>query len=379
MPADAPRPSHLRGPRLWAGLAAAMGALLVLRLVYQVGQDLAEGNRSELPERLFEELTGVLLALPWVAAIVVLLRRVPLAPPRMGGALLVHGAAFLVVSTIHTATMLLARQALAPPFGFDGYEARFTVARFAFEAANDLPIVVALLGVLSLVDHLLGARDRERREAALERSLLEAELRTLRLQLQPHFLFNALNTISSTMYDDPAAADAQLGQLAELLRTSLRTTHAHEVSVAEEVALLEQYLALMRARFGDRLTAHVAVDPASAACRVPSMLLQPLVENAVRHGGVGTRGRGVVRVIVGLAHDARGEWLEVRVHDDGPGLAPGRDPMASGTGLAATARRLRLLFGAALAMRAGDAAGGGFEVVLRLPARAADVPEPAFA
>jgi LytS/YehU family sensor histidine kinase len=90
----------------------------------------------------------------------------------------------------------------------------------------------------------------------------------------------------------------------------------------------------------------------------------------VRHGGAGTRGRGVVRVRIARVDDA---WLEVRVHDDGPGLAPGRDALASGTGLASTARRLRLLHGDAHALRAGDAPDGGFEVVLRLPAHRSDV------
>ena len=367
-PDPAPR-SQLRGPWLWAGVAAGMAVLLLLRLTYQIFQDVADGDRGRVPERVFEELTGIGLAAPLIAAGVLLAQRVPIVQRRWWRPLLVHGAAFVAISALHTTAMLVVRGALAPAFGLDGYEPRFTVARYAYEAANDVLPVLVLLGFLALADHLLSARARERRQAALERTLLEAELRTLRLQLQPHFLFNALNTISSTMYDDPAAADAQLGQLAELLRTSLRTTHAHEVPVAEEVALLGQYVALMQARFGDRLAVHVETDPSCAACLVPSMLLQPLVENAVRHGGVGTHGRGVVRVRIARLD---GDWLEIRVHDDGPGLAPGRDALASGTGLASTARRLRLLHGDAHALRAADAPGGGFEVVLRLPARAHD-------
>ena len=368
--ADAAPRSQLRGPWLWASVGVGMAVLLVLRLIYQIFQDVADGELGRMPERVFEELTGIALALPLVAGAVWLVQRVPIVQPRWRRPLLVHGAAFVTLTVTHTTAMLLVRGALGPRFGFDGYAPRFTVARYAYEAANDVLPVLVLLGFLALADHLLGTRARERRQAALERSLLEAELRTLRLQLQPHFLFNALNTISSTMYDDPAAADVQLGQLAELLRTSLRTTHAHEVPVAEEVALLGHYLALMRARFGDRLAVHVETDPSCADCLVPSMLLQPLVENAVRHGGVGTRGRGVVRVRIARVDDA---WLEVRVHDDGPGLAPGRDALASGTGLASTARRLRLLHGEAHALRAGDAPDGGFEVVLRLPAHRSDV------
>ena len=366
--AEAVPRSQLRGRWLWTSVAAGMAVLLLLRLTYEIFQDVADGELGRVPERVFEELTGIGLAAPFIAAAVLLAQRVPIVQRRWWRPLLVHGAAFVAITTLHTTAMLVVRGALAPVFGLEGYEPRFTFARYAYEGANDVLPLTVLLAFLALADHLLGARARERREAALERTLLEAELRTLRLQLQPHFLFNALNTISSTMYDDPAAADRQLGQLAELLRTSLRTTHAHEVPVAEEVALLGQYVALMQARFGDRLAVHVAVDPSCAGCAVPSMLLQPLVENAVRHGGVGTRGRGAVRV-----HIARvdGDWLEVRVHDDGPGLAPGRDALASGTGLASTARRLRLLYGDAHALRAGDAPGGGFEVVLRVPLRAA--------
>jgi sensor histidine kinase YesM len=373
-PDDTPR-SHLRGPSLWAGVGVGLLVLLALRLVYQIFQDVAEGSTRDVPRRVFEEVTGVGLALPFIVLAVLLVQRVPIVQRRWWRPLLVHGGAFAVITVAHTTAMLLVRGALAPALGFQGYAPRFTLARYAFEAANDVLPLAVLLGTLALADHLLAARARERRAGALERSLLEAELRALRLQLQPHFLFNALNTISSTMYDDPAAADALLGRLAELLRTSLRTTHAHQVPLRDELALLEQYLGLMRARFGDRLTVHVEATPAAGGCLVPSMLLQPLVENAVRHGGVSTSGRGVVRVRAARV----GGDVELRVHDDGPGLAPGRDPLASGTGLAATARRLQLLYGDAHALRAGNAAGG-FEVVVRIPAReAAAIASPAVA
>ena len=373
---DVPR-SHLRGPWLWAGVGIGLAALLVLRLAYQIFQDLAENVRGEIPERVFEELTGIGVAVPLVVAAVWLAQRVPIVQRCWWRPLLVHGAAFVAITTLHTTAMMLVRGALAPAFGFDGYAPRFTFARYAYEGANDVLPVAVLLAFLALADHLLAGRARERRAAALERTLLEAELRALRLQLQPHFLFNALNTISSTMYEDPAAADALLGRLSELLRTSLRTTHAHQVPLRDELALLDQYLGLMHARFGDRLAVHVDASRAAASCLVPSMLLQPLVENAVRHGGVASTGRGVVHVHISRS----GDRLELRVHDDGPGLAPGRDALASGTGLAATARRLQLLYGAAHALRAGDAPGGGFEVLVRLPARAADAlpAEPALA
>ena len=361
--------SHLRGPAVWRGVAAALVAVFLVRLAYFVSEDLMEGEPLELAERLFLEVTGTLSAVPIAAGLVWLARRAPLVRGNLARAAAVHAAGVVVLSALHTTAMLLLRAALGPRLGLGEFPARFTASRFAYEGANDVFPLAALLGGLALAENLLAARERERREAALERSLLEAELRALRLQLQPHFLFNALNTISSTMYEDPAAADAQLGQLAELLRTSLRTTHAHEVSVREELALLDQYLGLMRARFGDRLAVAVHAAPEARECLVPSMLLQPLVENAVRHGALATAGRG--RVTVTIARPAGGDRLVVRVHDDGPGAPPGVDPVATGTGLSATARRLRLLHGDAHALRVGAGAEGGFEVRLELPARAA--------
>ena len=182
------------------------------------------------------------------------------------------------------------------------------------------------------------------------------------------------NTIAATMYDDPAAADAQLTQLSELLRASLRSTHAQEVPLREEVALVGQYMGLMQARFPGALTWQATLAPGTEELLVPSMSLQPLMENAVRHGALSARGAGRVQLTATiLAGDARtaGEeaTLELRVWDDGDGVAPGRDPIGAGTGLSATARRLHLLYGARGTLQARNAAGGGFEVVLQLPVR----------
>jgi LytS/YehU family sensor histidine kinase len=226
---------------------------------------------------------------------------------------------------------------------------------------------------VALAESVLAQREREWQAAELERSLLRAELSNLRLQLQPHFLFNALNTISSTMYEDVETADAQLTQLAELLRTSLRTSHAHEVPVRDELHLLAQYVALMQARFGEALVVEIDATDDVHDLLVPSMVLQPLVENAVRHGGVARVGHGRVsvrmrRVVTGATGD-----LEIRVHDDGPPNAMSTRSAASdgdsGTGLSATERRLRLLYGGAQTMQAGAAAEGGFAVTLRIPLR----------
>jgi hypothetical protein len=371
---DRPR-SQLRVEWLWRVLGGGVLAIFVLRLTYYLFQDLAEGNTGHVAERVFNEATGALLAVVPIAGTFWLARRVPLVRPLRRGTVAIYTAAFLGFSLLHTTAMIGVRTALAPAFGLHGYGYDFTPSRFAYETANDVVFFVATIALLALTESVLAQRERERHAAALERSLLRAELSNLRLQLQPHFLFNALNTISSTMYDDVEAADTLLGQLADLLRTSLRTSSAHEVPVRDELQLLGQYVALMQARFGDALDVQVDAAPDVGDLLVPSMVLQPLVENAVRHGGVTRLGHGRVRValrrVAGGAGDAgdAGPALELRV-EDAPSAFAGTLVVedGAGTGLATTARRLRLLYGDAQSMRAGATPDGGFAVTLRMPA-----------
>jgi LytS/YehU family sensor histidine kinase len=167
------------------------------------------------------------------------------------------------------------------------------------------------------------------------------------------------------MYDDPVAADTMVARLSELLRRALDTAERQEVPLGVELDLLDHYLALLEARFGDEFVCTREVEPAAAAAMVPSLLLQPLVENAVRHGSLARSGRG--RVAVRIGRD--GNRLVVRVDDDGPGVPAGRDVLNEGTGLGATAERLRLLYGDAHALEAGNRDGGGFRVSVRLPWR----------
>jgi two-component system, LytTR family, sensor kinase len=179
-----------------------------------------------------------------------------------------------------------------------------------------------------------------------------------------------LNTISATMYEDPAAADEMIEQLAELLRASLRTAQSDEVPLGEELALLDLYLALMRARFGERLEVALELDPEAASALVPTLLLQPLVENAIRHGNAERVGRGAIAVRA-RREDGR---LVLEVEDDGPGEADtAPDRPAPGLGLA-TAERLRLLYGEGQSFSAGNGPGGGFLVRASLPFRQVEAP-----
>lgn len=372
--ADPAELSYVPARVVWPLTGAIAIGMFALRLAYAISDLWSQEAGAALGNVMFEEVVGSVVSLPYVYGTIVVVRRWPLPRTQRVTWVLRLVACFVLASLFHAPLLYAVRGATAPLFGLEGYAFTPAMAVWINEAVNDILPVVAIVAGMTAAEYLLEARERERRAFALERSLLEAELSAVRLQLQPHFLFNALNTIAATMYDDPAAADAQLTQLSELLRASLRSTHAQEVPLREEVALVGQYMGLMQARFPGALTWQATLAPGTEELLVPSMSLQPLMENAVRHGALSARGAGRVQLTATiLAGDARtaGEeaTLELRVWDDGDGVAPGRDPIGAGTGLSATARRLHLLYGARGTLQARNAAGGGFEVVLQLPVR----------
>jgi two-component system LytT family sensor kinase len=209
----------------------------------------------------------------------------------------------------------------------------------------------------------------ELRRERLERSFSEARLNALRMQLDPHFLFNALNTISSQVERDPRLARRMIEHLGDLLRLSLESKdrHRQEVPLAEELAFLEHYLAIQKIRFGDHLRVEIQIAPDVKYASVPCLLVQPLVENAIRHG-ISRRATGGTLAI--RARQVKGQ-LEIRVLDDGVGLPVGWTlETSSGLGLSVTRERIAGMHPDGLshfAMR--RRAEGGTEVEILLPLR----------
>lgn len=215
-------------------------------------------------------------------------------------------------------------------------------------------------------------QERALRAAELEKRLTEARLQALQMQLNPHFLFNTLNAISALMHQDVKAADRMLARLAELLRYALDSTHAQEVPLRKELAFLDRYLDIERSRFGPRLRVEKEVAPEVLDQPVPNLILQPLVENAIKHGIERKTRDGVVTL---CARPVRGKLL-IEVRDNGPGLRPG-GPLREGIGLSNTRARLRQLYGADHRFELKSGAEGGLVVELELPlpgARAAGEP-----
>jgi two-component system, LytTR family, sensor kinase len=234
---------------------------------------------------------------------------------------------------------------------------------FSFIAINMSFLTYWLIvGAAYAAEHYQKYRERELHAARLEAALAQSELQSLRMQLHPHFLFNTLNTIAALMREDVEAADVMIARLGDLLRATLASADVPEVTLARELELVGMYLDIQRARMGDRLTARIdaAVDTLEAA--VPTLLLQPIVENAIRHGAAARR--GPARLDVSARRD--GDVLVLEVSDDGPG--PGAAALF-GHGLQNTRARLAATHGAAASFELMPRAGGGALARIRMPMR----------
>ena len=214
------------------------------------------------------------------------------------------------------------------------------------------------------INYRLQAESSRERAIRAEALVQQARLQALRAQLEPHFLFNTLNAIATLVIErDNPAALAMLNNLSRFLRMTLDQAGAAEISVAEELEFAQRYAEIQQTRFGDRLKMDFEVEPAVMRARVPALILQPLVENAVKHGVLSQERPG--RVSVSIRAD--GGRLAICVQDDGPGF--GAAPVRHGVGLANTAARLDALYGDAARLSLGAAAGQGSAVVIELPLR----------
>lgn len=228
----------------------------------------------------------------------------------------------------------------------------------------DLLLYCMIVAAAEAAAHAWESRQRGIAAATYARQLSEARLHVLTTQLQPHFLFNALHAISALIWEDQGRAERLLARLSEMLRLTLRGGTKVETTLAEELALLERYTDIQETRYGDRLRVSYEVEPRVREALVPRLILQPLVENAIRHGVTRriTPGRVEVRAWQG---DGR---LHMAVRDDGVGLRAGV-PVRDGVGLGITRARLRELYGPDQRCELTSAADGGAVCTLSIPLR----------
>jgi sensor histidine kinase YesM len=356
--------------RIAAGVALFMtvsvAALHYFRGASQVAADLGVGEDPRSYGFLFAIEIPVWFG--WVAMVPAILRLAdafPVAGRRWSAHLAVHLLALCLTILLGATIVTIGRW---PFLGVEPGGFLVHVAVYVFFAVPIYPLhyVLTLLGH-HVLSHARRLGRQEVEEARRQEALTRARLQALQGQMQPHFLFNALNGISGLIGRDDRRARNLIADLGVLLRQVVEGERAQEVSLADELALLDRYVSLQRARFGDRLRLSSQVPAEALALLVPRLALQPLVENAVHHAVE----RRQAPVEVRLQARVDGERLVLTVADDGPGLRPGA---AEGVGLGNLRERLRMLYGDAQSLAVAARPGGGTTVTVTLPAIAAPAP-----
>ncbi|HEX8129102.1 MAG TPA: histidine kinase [Pyrinomonadaceae bacterium] len=227
-----------------------------------------------------------------------------------------------------------------------------------------------IYGLILLARHALDYYRRytagERRAAQLQTQLAEAQLQALKMQLHPHFLFNTLHSISALVYKDVEAADKMIARLGDFLRLTLENSGTQEVSLQQELEFLKCYLEIERIRFQDRLTTTLDIDAQALDVQVPNLILQPIVENAIRHGIAPRSAPGRIDILA----ERKNGTLRIRIKDNGPGLTLNRSfdgSFKEGVGLANTRARLAQLYGAAHRFELANDPRGGLIVTMEIP------------
>ena len=295
-----------------------------------------------------------------------LARRYPVHRETWRRALAVHLPASLVITGAHIVFVATARFALQNAWGVPAAWSGSVRDAFFRTLDFELPVYWLLVGVHHAVDYYREVRSREVAAAHLETRLIEAQLEALQRQLHPHFLFNTLHAISTLLHRDPTKADEMIERLSDLLRITLNKVGVSEVSLAEELEYVRAYLDIEQVHFGERLAIDYRIEAAALDVLVPNLVLQPLVENAVRHGLEPRAGVG--RLIIAAGRD--GDSLRLVVTDNGRGVsARGRIAAEGGIGLSNTRSRLDRLYGSAASLTISEPDGGGCEAQLTIPWR----------
>ena len=367
--------SSLRVARLVCILSlfpAALGALQAMT---------REMSRADLeaswPEVVFQTVDWYTLGVATILTYTIA-RRTPIGAGRWMRAIAVHATGAIVFWLVWGFVCVAAGRGVsawfaAPSDGTPNGRTTFFHAPLRRElnwVLTNLPVAILVYstaaGACYAYTYFQQARAREQHALRLDAQLSEARLRALRMQLNPHFLFNSLNAILTLVREgDMWTAERTLELLGDVLRQTLRPGERHEIRLADELAFVRRYLAIEQVRFGDALIVDWSIDNQVRDAPVPEFILQPLVENAIRHGL--SRRMGARRIAVSATvHDG---WLRISIRDDGPGLAQsGRQP--EGIGLSNTRARLSALYGEAGTVELRSSPDGpGAEAVITLPLR----------
>ncbi len=349
---------------MWAG--AICGGVGLFEATQTVVMMRAEGMHHAWTELFFTVLLGWV---PWAVAAPMVLRLgrdYPLFHGSSLGGWLRHAGLWLVIWA-GTSGWNAGLDVLWNPWAPDKVSPDFVTLwrqKFGNLFVESLFLYAAILLVCWMVESRARLARQQREAAQLSEQLAKAQLSALRQQVEPHFLFNTMNTIAGLVRGgkNDAAVDMIVG-LSDLLRRTLKTTDAQQVALGEELDVVNVYLDIEKARFAERLQVKVDVPEELRRARVPSLILQPIVENAVKHGIAARVQGGVIEIAASRVNGT----LTVRVRNDGPGFPVGWEAKRGGIGLENVRERLVSLYGEAGELRVGNSGRSGAVVTIAVP------------
>ena len=355
--------------RRWAGVLLVLGISTLLGLLFaaQLYVIYSQSKREVVWSQILASALPFWYLWALLAPVIAFLaRRFPIDRAHALRAAAIHVPAAAGISALHQALYILQACVLGRRDRPCRFFVSFSENVFSFYFMVGVIVYFAVVLGTQAVDYARRFRESQLLASRLESELATARLHVLRAQLQPHFLFNTLHAISTLVTKDPEAADRMIADLSDLLRIALEDVEAGEVAVRRELELVERYLSIERTRFADRLAVNLSIDPETLDALVPSLILQPLVENAMRHGV--SRRRGPSWIEIRSARERGGLRLCVRDGGDEP-AAPGGVPLREGIGFRATRARLEELYAGAHTFEYGVGADGVFSVGVTIPMR----------
>ncbi|MCI0642413.1 MAG: histidine kinase [Gemmataceae bacterium] len=352
---------------VWFALAVFLtgNSYLLVRAAIRAQADVTHpSGPPPIEELFFNNLAVCLLWALFTMGVFWLCRHFPFGQGRTLRNLAVHVVACLVFAFLQTVALVYALEFIRQDIPRPTITANVLEYFFLANSQQNVFFYWTILAVSHVLQYYRRFREREIRSSQLEAKLAQTQLQILKMQLHPHFLFNTLNAISALIHQDVELADRMIARLGDLLRATLENASKQEVPLKEELDFIEPYLEIEKARLGDRLNVKMSIDPAALGAQVPNLILQPLVENAIRHGIAARAEPGRIDIEARRDNGA----LHLAVTDDGPGLKS-PSPASQGIGLANTQARLEKLFGAEQRFELSNGPGRGFRVGITIPFR----------
>jgi len=344
-------------------LFATLMGLMNLGIV--ITEKMAYGESIPFQYPFVHEMTGtytVLLLLPFLLWF---FKKFPIRRKNLLTRIPLHLLVSVVFGVCHTMLMALSRILIYWLANMGVYDQGQIIYRLLMEYQKQFFMYWLIYGIVLFVDSLRKSQEQKLKTARLEQELTRARLQALQMQLNPHFLFNTLNMISSTMYRNVSAADKMIAYLSDLLRITLKSRSSEEYTLEKELEVLSLYIEIMKARFRDKLVVHTDISPHTQQALVPGFILQPLVENSIKHSM-----ETLEKVEIKITSRIENNRLILIVRDNGPGI-PGEPDQAlnNGVGLANTVERLEKLYGNNHQFHLENIHDRGFQVVIEIPFR----------